>query len=393
MRGSLEEHLHERLTAIHASGLWRRARTLEGPQSPQQIINGRRVIAFCSNDYLGLAADPRVATAAHEALNQYGVGAGAAHLINGHTRAHDELEQALADFTGRARALLFSTGYMANLALLQTLVGRDDTVFEDRLNHASLIDAVRLSGARRQRYRHADPDHLRERLERAPTSRHRLIVTDGVFSMDGDIAPLPALAQLAAEFDAWLMVDDAHGFTVLGDHGRGCCQHFGLDSNDVPALMGTLGKGFGTAGAFVAGSEALIETLIQSARPYIYTTAMPAALAAATLASVRIAAAAGDRRAHLQALLERLGSGLDRLGLPHPPPLTPIQPVTVGTTARASALAEHLFETGFLVPAIRPPTVPEGAARLRITLSAAHTEEQVDSLLQALESGLEQAPL
>lgn len=393
MRGSLDQYLHGRLAPIRASGLWRRTRTLEGPQSPQQVIDGRPVVAFCSNDYLGLAADPRVATAAREALDRYGVGAGAAHLINGHTRAHDELEQALADFTGRARALVFSTGYMANLALLQTLAGRHDAIFEDRLNHASLIDAVRLSGARRQRYRHADPAHLRERLAKAAASRHRLIVTDGVFSMDGDIAPLPALAQLAAEFDAWLTVDDAHGLTVLGHHGGGCCEHFGLDSDEVPALMGTLGKGFGTAGAFVAGSEALIETLIQSARPYIYTTAMPATLAAATLASVRIAEAACDRRAHLQALVERLGNGLDRLGLMHPPPLTPIQPVTVGATARASALAEHLFDAGFLVPAIRPPTVPEGEARLRITLSAAHSEEQVDSLLQALQRGLEQNPL
>ncbi|WP_018145197.1 8-amino-7-oxononanoate synthase [Thioalkalivibrio sp. AKL6] len=392
MSDSLDHYLEQRLSTVRDAGLWRRTRILDGPQRPEQVIDGHRVIAFCSNDYLGLAGDPAVAAAARKALDQYGVGAGSAHLINGHTRAHEELEQALARFTGRARALVFSTGYMANLALVQALVGRHDTVFEDRLNHASLIDAVRLSGARSQRYRHAEPEHLRERLEKAPATGQRLIATDGVFSMDGDIAPLPELAALAREYNAWLMVDDAHGLSVLGETGGGSCQHFGLGSDNVPVLMGTLGKGFGTAGAFVAGSERLIETLIQTARPYIYTTAMPAALAAATLASVHIAASAHDRREHLQNLLRRLGDGLDRLGLPHPPPLTPIQPVTLGTATRASAVAERLFEAGFLVPAIRPPTVPEGEARLRITLSAAHTQTQVDALLQTLEQALNDTP-
>ncbi|WP_018880857.1 8-amino-7-oxononanoate synthase [Thioalkalivibrio sp. ALE30] len=388
MSKSLQAFLQARLDGVRADGRWRRLRTLDGPQQPEQVIDGQPVVAFCSNDYLGLAADPAVTAAAREALDRCGVGAGAAHLINGHTRAHVELEQALARFTGRERALLFSTGYMANLALVQTLAGRHDTVFEDRWNHASLIDAVRLAGARSQRYHHADPGHLRERLEQAPDRGHRLIVTDGVFSMDGDIAPLPELAALAREFDAWLMVDDAHGLSVLGTTGGGSCQHHGLGADDVPILMGTLGKGFGTAGAFVAGSEALIEALIQTARPYIYTTAMPAALAAATLASVRIAEAAEDRRAHLQGLLQRLGAGLDRLGLQHPPPLTPIQPVHIGDARRASAVAERLLAAGFLVPAIRPPTVPEGQARLRITLSASHTESQVDTLLRALEHAL-----
>ncbi|WP_018862518.1 MULTISPECIES: 8-amino-7-oxononanoate synthase [unclassified Thioalkalivibrio] len=391
MSESLQAFLQARLDRVRTDGRWRRLRTLGGPQQPEQVIDGQPVVAFCSNDYLGLAADPAVAAAAREALDRYGVGAGAAHLINGHTRTHMELEQALARFTGRERALLFSTGYMANLALVQTLAGRRDTVFEDRWNHASLIDAVRLAGACSQRYRHADPGHLRERLQQAPDSGHRLIVTDGVFSMDGDIAPLPELAALAREYDAWLMVDDAHGLSVLGATGGGSCQHHGLGADEVPILMGTLGKGFGTAGAFVAGSEALIETLIQTARPYIYTTAMPAALAAATLASVRIAEAAEDRRAHLQGLLQRLGAGLDRLGLQHPPPLTPIQPVHIGDARRASDVAERLLAAGFLVPAIRPPTVPEGQARLRITLSAAHTEAQVDALLHTLEHALNQA--
>ncbi|WP_018881695.1 MULTISPECIES: 8-amino-7-oxononanoate synthase [unclassified Thioalkalivibrio] len=388
MSKSLQAFLQARLDGVRADARWRRLRTLDGPQQPEQVIDGQPVVAFCSNDYLGLAADPAVTAAAREALDRYGVGAGAAHLINGHTRAHVELEQALARFTSRERALLFSTGYMANLALVQTLAGRHDTVFEDRWNHASLIDAVRLAGARSQRYHHADPGHLRERLEQAPDRGHRLIVTDGVFSMDGDIAPLPELAALAREFDAWLMVDDAHGLSVLGTTGGGSCQHHGLGADDVPILMGTLGKGFGTAGAFVAGSEALIEALIQTARSYIYTTAMPAALAAATLASVRIAETATDRRAHLQGLLQRLGAGLDRLGLQHPPPLTPIQPVHIGDARRASAVAERLLAAGFLVPAIRPPTVPEGQARLRITLSASHTESQVDTLLRALEHAL-----
>ncbi|AGA32107.1 8-amino-7-oxononanoate synthase [Thioalkalivibrio nitratireducens DSM 14787] len=392
MNGWIEARLRERLDHVRARGLWRRHRTLNGPQTPEQVVDGRPVLAFCSNDYLGLAADPRVAAAASDGLGRYGLGAGAAHLVNGHTRAHAALEEALAAFTGRPRALLFSTGYMANLGVLQTLVGRHDTVFEDRLNHASLIDAARLAGCRTRRYRHADPVHLARRLREQRTETARLVITDGVFSMDGDLAPLPELAHTARRYGAWLMVDDAHGLGVLGRHGGGSCGHFGLGMDDVPVLMGTLGKAFGTAGAFVAGSETLVEGLTQFARTYVYTTAMPATLAAAALAAVGIATRETWRREHLAALIARLGAGLERIGLSRPPGASPIQPIVLGDTGRAIAAAARLLEHGLLVPAIRPPTVPEGTARLRITLSARHTEAQVDRLVETLDRVLARMP-
>ncbi len=385
MTADREARLEQRLADVRASGRWRTLRPLEGPQVPEQIVDGRSVLAFCSNDYLGLAADPRVVAAARDALPRYGVGAGAAHLVNGHSRAHAALEERLAAFTGRARALLFSTGYMANLGVLQTLLGRHDTVFGDRLNHASLIDAARLAGCRSVRYRHQDPEDLAARLAATPPGPGRLIVTDGVFSMDGGIAPLPALVSLAQQHDAWLMVDDAHGLGVLGAQGTGSCGHFGLAADAVPILMGTLGKAFGTAGAFVAGSETLIEALIQFARSYIYTTAMPAALAAASRVAVDIAADEGWRRTHLAHLIGRLGDGLEAIGLPRPHGTTPIQPVLLGSSERATTAAAALLEQGLLVPAIRPPTVPEGTARLRITLCALHTDAHIDRLLETLD--------
>lgn len=381
---SIEQRLRERLGAARAAGRWRAPRTLEGPQSPEQVIDGRRVVAFCSNDYLGLAADRRVAAAARTALERYGMGAGAAHLVNGHTRAHAELEEDLAEFTGRERALLFSTGYMANLGVLQALLGRHDTVLEDRLNHASLLDASRLAGCRTRRYRHGDAEHAAALLEVAPAQHSRLIVTDGVFSMDGDPAPLPALAALAKRHGAWLMVDDAHGLGVLGDHGGGSCEHFRLSPAEVPVLMGTLGKAFGTAGAFVAGSRTLIEALTQFSRTYIYTTAMPAAVAAATRESLALARRESWRRDHLRDLIRRLRQGLTQLGLAVPEGISPIQPVILGPSGLATAMADALLDRGLLVPAIRPPTVPDGSARLRITLSAVHTETQVDRLLDAI---------
>jgi 8-amino-7-oxononanoate synthase len=381
----MEDRLRKRLDAVHAAGRWRMPRVLEGRQAPEQVIDGRRVLAFCSNDYLGLAADPRVTDAARTALERYGLGAGAAHLVNGHTRVHAELEEDLARFTGRPRALLFSTGYMANLGVLQALAGRRDTVLEDRLNHASLIDASRLAGCRVRRYRHADPEHVAALLAVTAPGQSSIIVTDGVFSMDGDLAPLPALADAARRRAAWLMVDDAHGLGVLGDQGGGSCEHFGLPPDEVPILMGTLGKAFGTAGAFVAGSATLIEGLVQFARTYIYTTAMPAALAAATRVSLDIARREGWRREHLHALIKRLQRGFAQLGLPVPASPTPIQPLILGSSRLASETAAALFEAGVLVPAIRPPTVPEGTARLRITLSASHSEAHVDRLLETLE--------
>jgi len=364
-------------------GLYRSRRIHEGPQAPVMTIDGRTVLSFCSNDYLGLASHPEVVRAFQSAANEYGVGAGAAHLVNGHSRVHHELEDALAEFTGRERALLFSTGYMANLGVASALPGRGDAVLEDRLNHASLIDAGLLSGARLQRYIHADVASLEAKLVDA-SDRECLVMTDGVFSMDGDIAPLPELAAVASKHEAWLMVDDAHGVGVLGEWGRGSLEHFGLTQAEVPILMGTLGKALGTAGAFVAGSDDLVEYLIQSARTYIYTTAMPAAIAAATLTSLKLVDSEGWRREKLQTLIMRFRTGVEQLGLELMPSSTPIQPLVVGDAGQAVAMSDALLARDILVTAIRPPTVPQGTARLRFTFSAEHTEVQVDQLLDAL---------
>ena len=345
-------------------------------------IDGRQVLSFCSNDYLGLANHPRVIQALQDGARDWGVGSGASHLINGHCRAHHELEEALAAFMQCDRALLFSTGYMANLGVIAALVGVGDAVFEDRLNHASLVDGGRLSGARLYRYRHGDVSHLARRVNRAEGGT-QLIVTDGVFSMDGDLAPLSELVRIARETQAWLMVDDAHGFGVLGE-GRGVVAHLGLDPADVPIRVGTLGKALGTFGAFVAGPAELIELLLQTARTYRYTTALPPAIAAATLASLRLVEQDTWRRDHLKGLIRRFTEGARELGLTLLPSETPIQPLIVGHTAAALAASQALWDRGILVPAIRPPTVPEGTARLRITLSAVHTEAQVDRVLDAL---------
>jgi 8-amino-7-oxononanoate synthase len=363
--------------------LYRVRRVAEGPQGPEQIIDGRRVVSFCSNDYLGLANHLTVIAAFKQAADKYGVGSGAAHLINGHTRAHHALEDDLAEFTGRERALLFSTGYMANLGVVSALVGRGDAVFEDRLNHASLIDAGLLSGARFIRYQHHGIQDLERKLAARPRGE-KLIITDGVFSMDGDIAPVPELAEVAAKRDAWLMVDDAHGLGVLGASGRGTLDHFRQDSRSVPILMGTLGKALGAFGAFVAGSEELIETLVQQARTYAYTTAPPPAIAAATRASLKLARQETWRREKLKCLIARLRRGAEQLRLPLIPSETPIQPLLIGDAARAQVLSNAVFEQGFYVTAIRPPTVPRGSARLRVTLSVRHTEDHVDRLLEAL---------
>ena len=369
--------------------LYRTRRIAEGPQGPVMRIDGREILSFCSNDYLGLASHPEVIRSFKAAADAYGVGAGAAHLINGHTRAHHALEEELAAFTGRERALLFSTGYMANLGVVSSLLGRGDAVFEDRLNHASLIDAGLLSGARFQRYTHADPEALEKKIS-SSESNEKLILSDGVFSMDGDIAPLPDLAHIAAQHQAWLMVDDAHGIGVLGDNGAGSLEHFGLSSSEVPILMGTLGKALGTAGAFVAGSADLIEYLIQTARTYIYTTAMPAAIAEATRTSLKLVQAETWCRKELSALIQHFRKGAENLGLELMPSKTPIQPLIVGDSETALRISQSLFEHGILVSAIRPPTVPEGTARLRFTFSVSHTIEQIDFLLATLEEVLEQ---
>ena len=378
--------LPDNLEAIAGQGLYRSRRAISSAQGVELQLDGRRVVNFCSNDYLGLANHPTVVSAFKSAVDDYGVGSGSAHLICGHSMAHHALEEELAAFTGRDRALLFSTGYMANLGVMSALLGRGDAVFEDKLNHASLLDGGLLSRARFKRYAHADVENLESHLENA--SGNKLIVTDGIFSMDGDFAPLPTLSATAKAYDAWLMVDDAHGLGVIGEHGGGLLDYYGLKQNDVPVLMGTLGKGLGTFGAFVAGSDTLIETLIQKARTYIYTTALPPAVAEATRASLKIVIAESWRRDKLIKLTDRFKLGAGQLGLQLMASASPIQPILIGDSQQATDISSALLHAGFLVSAIRPPTVPQGSARLRVTFSALHEELQVDRLLEALDKAV-----
>ena len=378
----------ERLAAIEAEGLLRRRRIVDSPAGPVMTVDGRECLCFASNDYLGLASDPRIVEAMASALRAWGAGAAASHFLGGHFRPHEDLERRLASFLGVDAALLFTNGYMANLGVITAFSGRGDAVFADRLNHASLIDAVRLSGADSRRYQHGDPDSLDRQL--AASSAHtRLIATDSVFSMDGDLAPLPDLMACAERHDAWLLVDDAHAFGLLGPGGRGSAAHFGLSSPRL-LTMGTLGKAAGTAGAFVAGSAEAIAWLRQSARTAIFTTAAPPAISAATLVSLEIIEAANDRRRHLAMLVDRLRTAITPLagqrGWHLLPSSTPIQPLVIGANHACLAVSDYLLEQGIWVPAIRPPTVPEGQARLRISLSASHTVSHVDCLADALAS-------
>ena len=364
--------LQTKLNALKSKGLYRSRR----------IIDDKNIVNFCSNDYLGLSKNENVVAAFKKAADDYGVGSGSAHLICGHSKAHHLLEEELAEFTGRERALLFSTGYMANLGSINALVGRGDFVFEDKLNHASLLDGGLSSGANFKRYLHADLTQLEKLLCKA--RGEKLIVTDGVFSMDGDVGPLRELAILAKQHDTLLMVDDAHGFGVLGQTGGGLTEELNLTQNDVPILMGTFGKAFGTFGAFIAGSETLIETLIQFSRTYIYTTALPPSIAEATRASLKIVIAETWRREKLQALISQFKTDAAQLNLPLMPSDSPIQPLFVGDSFRATKMSEQLLEAGFLVSAIRPPTVPKNKARLRITLSALHEAEDISRLIETL---------
>lgn len=377
------------LKVLEEKSLYRSRLTVEATEGMEVIVAGTSLLAFNSNDYLGHANHPTVKNAFIKAAQRWGVGSGSAHLVTGHTAAHHELEETLADLTGRQRALLFSSGYMANLALLTSFSAKGDHLYQDRLNHASLIDAGKLSAAKSHRYQHADPESLQRMIQADENTTNgngsiNMIVSDGVFSMDGDIAPLTALAELADDNDALLAVDDAHGIGVLGAHGAGSIQRAGLSAQQVPLLMGTLGKALGTAGAFIAGDEVLIEALIQKARSYIYTTAQPAAVAAATTSSVKLLATESWRREHLDALIKHFRSGVAQLGLTLMPSETAIQPLIAGSSQQALAWSEQLRAAGILVSAIRPPTVPQGTARLRITLSASHSIEQVDRLLEAL---------
>ena len=384
------KELQKALDRRRAEALYRNRRVIDSAQGPVVRSGGRELLSFCSNDYLGLAADPRVTAALVCGAERWGAGSGAAHLVSGHCAAHHALEEELADFLQRPRALLFSTGYMANMGVLSALLGRGDQVLQDRLNHASLLDAGLASGARFQRYRHIDTTDLARRID--PTAGRRMIVTDGVFSMDGDAAPLQVLAQLARQHDAWLMVDDAHGFGVCGPGGRGSVEAAGLSADQVPILMATFGKALGTFGAVVAGSEALIETLIQQARTYIYTTAPPPAVAEASRAALQLVRDEPWRRQRLQTLIARFRRGAEQLGLPSMASDTAIQPLLVGDSKAALQLAADLEQDGILVVAIRPPTVPAGSARLRITLNAAHQEIHVDRLLESLAARLGASP-
>jgi 8-amino-7-oxononanoate synthase len=382
-------HLIADLTAelaeLAAAGLQRHHRMVDGPCGPLARVDGRELIAFASNDYLGLAAEPSIAATLAAGAVAWGAGSGASHLVSGHLAPHQQLAGELAAFVGAERALTFSTGYLANLAVTPTLAGnRHDAIFADRLNHASLIDAVQLSRAASHRYPHNDVDALARQLA-ASNARVKLIVTDAVFSMDGDLAPLPELLALAEAHDAWLVVDDAHGFGVLGPQGRGSLAHCGVALSPRVVLMGTLGKAAGVSGAFVAGAAPVIDYLLQKARSYIFTTAQPPAIACALSRSLLLIAAGDDRRTHLQALIGQLRDGLASLPWTLLPSPTAIQPLVVGSNEAALRLSQELLARGIWVPAIRPPTVPSGTARLRISLSAAHTTAQVAALVAALQ--------
>ncbi|MGZ8289568.1 MAG: 8-amino-7-oxononanoate synthase [Telluria sp.] len=381
--------LNRKLKALDEQSLTRRRRVVDTPSAPRLVVDGRPMLAFCSNDYLGLAAHPRVVEALREGASLYGAGSGASHLISGHGRAHDLLEERLAEFMAphieAPRALSFCTGYMANLAMLTALGSDADAeIFSESLNHASLIDGARLARAGVKVYPHADLDALAALLE-ASNASTKLVVTDSVFSMDGDLAPLPQMLALCERHGAWLVIDDAHGFGTLGQQGRGALEHFGMRSPNL-VYMGTLGKAAGVGGAFIAAHESVIELMIQRARPYIFTTAAPPALAHALLASIDIIGGeeGAQRRAHLQSLIMQLDSSLALARWQRPVSTTPIQPVIIGSNADAMRAGARLYEQGLWVPAIRPPTVPQGTARLRITLSAAHTHDEVAQLAAAL---------
>jgi 8-amino-7-oxononanoate synthase len=384
--------LEQQLQLLDEQNLRRRRRIVDSPCAPRVEVEGREMLAFCSNDYLGLASHPALIAAMHEGVNLYGVGSGASHLISGHTGAHADLEERLADFLEPhipdADVLSFSTGYLANLALLAALTATGQhgaaEIFSEELNHASLIDGARLSRAEVSIYPHSDLDAL-ESLLAASRAETKVVVTDCVFSMDGDLAPLPELLALCERHDAWLLADDAHGFGVLGENGRGALEHFGLRSPNL-VYMGTLGKAAGVGGAFVAAHETVIEWLVQRARPYIYTTAAPPALAYALYTAIDLIEGEEGkaRRSRLQMLIARLGRGLDAKPWRLLPSDTAIQPLIIGANREALLVAHALYERGIWIPAIRPPTVPPESARLRITLSAAHSEADVALLCDTL---------
>ena len=382
----IEDRLTAELADIAAAGLTRRRRVLESSCGRIATVDGREMLNFASNDYLGLAGNQEVAAALAAGAVQWGAGSGASHLVSGHLAPHETLETAIAAFVGFPRALTFSTGYLANLAIIPTLATRGSVIFSDKLNHASLIDAMQLAkaqGAETQRYAHCDMAAL-EKLLAASDAPNKTIVSDAVFSMDGDLAPLPLLFELAERYDAWLVIDDAHGFGVLGPQGKGSLAHFNLPASPRILLMGTLGKAAGVGGAFVAGSQTAIEYLLQKGRTYIFTTAAPPAVACALSKSLDLIRHGDALRAALVATIARLRDGLAGLPWRLLPSATAIQPLIVGENDATVALAQGLWQRGLWVPAIRPPTVPKGTARLRISVSAAHTAADIDQLIHAL---------
>lgn len=381
---SYQSEIESELTRVRESGHYRTLKVIDSPQGPLVRTHDGDKLNFCSNDYLGLANHPRIRKAAIAALDQYGFGSGASQLVCGRSRAHASLEEALCEFTGRDRAILFSTGYQANLSVTTVLSqGRYSEIFEDRLNHASLIDGALLSRSRLRRYKHKDVSSLEEMLRKS-TLNQKLVLTDTVFSMDGDIAPLMEIAALSAKHEALFCVDDAHALGVLGEGGRGALEEYKLSQADVPVMVGTFGKALGCFGAFAAGSDPIIELLIQKARPFIYTTALPASICAAVEAALDLLREEAWRREQLIDRIKYLHACARDVCLPLGVSTTPIQPLIVGSAADTCALSDRLYDDGILVSAIRPPTVPQGTSRLRITLSASHSREQIDSLITAL---------
>ena len=361
----------------------RTRRIIDGPQDASMLVDGKRVMAYASNDYLGLANHPKVVQAAMRALKRYGLGAAASHMVSGHMRAHHELEEKLGDYLGLPKALLFSSGYAANIGILTALAGRGDSIFADKLNHACLNDGALLSRANFKRYPHCNLAKLESMLGESKTAGRKLIVTDAVFSMDGDIAPLPELLKLAETYDAMLVIDDAHGFGVLGYRGKGSLEHFNLKSDRI-VYMATLGKAAGGYGAFVAGHEDIVEWILQSARTYIFTTATPPAIAAAMHASLAVMQEDRERLKHLRMLIDFFGDSLKLQFAKLPYSQTAIQPIMIGDNATAMAFADALRERHMFVPAIRPPSVPPGTARLRVSITAAHTADDLFDLITAL---------
>ena len=381
---SMDQKLAANLAQRKIAGLYRKRAVLQSPQSPKVRVDGKSYTAFCSNNYLGLANHPSVINSFKKGVEVFGVGSGASHLIYGHSSEHHALEEELAEFTQRPRALLFSSGYMANLGAMLALSRKNDHIFQDRLNHASLIDGGMASNAKFFRYKHSDTQDLSNRMKEI--QGRKLVVTDGVFSMDGDLAKLPDLARVCQQQQGWLMVDDAHGFGVMGHNGGGIAEHFDLCVEKLPILVGTLGKAFGTFGAFVVGSNALIDTLIQYARTYIYTTALPSAVASASRVSLKILQQETWRREKLQHLIAYFRAGAKALDINLMDSLTPIQPILLHNDELVVKVGDRLRRCGFLVGVIRPPTVPLNSARLRVTISAQHEEEDIEALLDSLNS-------